>query len=74
LPPVSAQDRKKGAVLLLTIDAGDDYLSPRRKVTPSAFAALPETIFSGIAPVPPQAQGYAIFALGNSNADFGIQG
>jgi len=58
LPPVSAQDRKEFAVQLLVMDANDDYSSRQREVTPSALAV--------------QAQGYAICALGNLNADFGI--
>jgi hypothetical protein len=74
LPPVSAQNRKEIAVQLLTVDADDDYLPPQRKVTPSALAAVPAIPFPGETRwYAPQAQGYAICALGSLNSDFGIR-
>lgn len=74
MPPVSAQDRKEIAVQLLTVDADDDHLSPQREVTPSALVAVPAIPFPGeTRRYAPQAQGYAICALGNLNANFGIR-
>jgi hypothetical protein len=75
LPPVSAQNRKELAVQLqlLTVDADDDCLSPQRVVTLSASAAVPVIPFPGEVRRPaPQAPGYLICAIGNSNPDFWI--
>jgi hypothetical protein len=74
LPPVSAQNRKELAVQLLTVDADDDCLSPQRVVTPSASAAVPVILFPDeVRRHAPQAPGYVICAIGNSNPDFGIR-
>lgn len=73
LPPVGAQKCKELAAQLLTVDTDDDYLSPQREVTLSALAAVPAIAFPAkTRRYAPQAQGYAICALGNLNADFGI--